>query len=174
MNERPQEFSWNLLGNIALGRPNLGPTTRLEAYRLMQFTLRTVLEHRYGAQEAGELLREAGLIAGRAFAEHVVGKAADLSDYLRKVQSALREYSIGVLRMEEVNLGTGRLVLTIDEDLDCSGLPELSYEVCQYDEGFFAGLLEASTGKAYHVTEVDCWCTGARTCRFVAEVVSQQ
>lgn len=174
MQNRRHGFSWDLLGDIGLGRPNLGPTTRLEAYRLMQFSLRDVLERRFGTEQADGLLREAGLIAGRAFGEHAVGPAADLPEYLRKLQAALQEYGIGILRVEEVDLQTGRVILTVDEDLDCSGLPELSYEVCQYDEGFFAGLFETWFKQPYRVTEVDCWCTGARTCRFVAEVVSCQ
>lgn len=31
------ELSWNLLGDLKLGRPNLGFSARLEVYRLMQF-----------------------------------------------------------------------------------------------------------------------------------------
>ena len=38
-------------------------------------------------------------------------------------------------------------------------------------EGFIAGLFERFTGKTYHVKEIDCWCTGDRTCRFCAELV---
>jgi predicted hydrocarbon binding protein len=60
--------------------------------------------------------------------------------------------------------------MSISEDLDCSGLPELDYEICVYDEGFIAGLLESFTGERFSVKEVDCWCTGDRTCRFVAEI----
>ncbi len=75
---------------------------------------------------------------------------------------------IGILRVEEEDLANGRLVLTVSEDLDCSGLPELSYEFCTYDEGFLAALLESFTGKPFQVKEVDCWCTGDRTCRFPA------
>jgi predicted hydrocarbon binding protein len=77
---------------------------------------------------------------------------------------------IGVLRVEEADLENGRLVLTVSEDLDCSGLPELSYEVCTYDEGFIAALLERFSGKKFKVKEIDCWCTGDRTCRFLATV----
>ena len=58
------------------------------------------------------------------------------------------------------------MTITISEDLDCSGLPELDYEVCKYDEGFIAALLESFTGKSFQVKEIDCWCTGDRTCRF--------
>jgi predicted hydrocarbon binding protein len=77
---------------------------------------------------------------------------------------------IGVLRVEEEDLAHGRLVLTVSEDLDCSGLPELSYEICTYDEGFISALLERFSGKKFKVKEIDCWCTGDRTCRFLATV----
>jgi len=40
-----------------------------------------------------------------------------------------------------------------------------------YDEGFIAGLLESFAGAPFKVKEVDCWCTGDRTCRFTAEMV---
>ena len=65
----------------------------------------------------------------------------------------------------------GELVLTISEDLDCSGLPELDYEICTYDEGFIASLLEGFSGTAFNVKEIDCWCTGDRTCRFTATAI---
>jgi len=56
----------------------------------------------------------------------------------------------------------------VSEDLDCSGLPELDYEICSYDEGFISALLECFSGMKFIVKEVDCWCTGDRTCRFSA------
>jgi len=31
-------------------------------------------------------------------------------------------------------------------------------------------LLESFSGKNFNVREIDCWCTGARTCRFEAKV----
>ena len=57
-------------------------------------------------------------------------------------------------------------MITVSEDLDCSGLPELDYEICVYDEGFIAALLESFSGKPFKVKEVDCWGSGARVCRF--------
>ena len=58
--------------------------------------------------------------------------------------------------------------MTVDEDLDCSGLPDTDEQICVYDEGFIQGILEAFTGKFFDVEEVDCWCAGSRTCRFSA------
>ncbi|MEI6451670.1 MAG: 4-vinyl reductase, partial [Actinomycetes bacterium] len=45
--------------------------------------------------------------------------------------------------------------------------------ICVYDEGFIAALLESYTGRRFVVKEVDCWCTGDRTCRFTAEVAAE-
>jgi predicted hydrocarbon binding protein len=93
-----------------------------------------------------------------------------LDAFVRKIQDLMKEMSIGILRIEKADLENGTLVLTVAEDLDCSGLPELDYEICVYDEGFISGLLESYTGKKFTVKEIDCWCTGDRTCRFRAEV----
>jgi len=73
---------------------------------------------------------------------------------------------IGFLRIEEADLAKSTFTITGSEDLDCSGLPELDYEVCTYDERFIAALLEGCTGRPFTVREIDCWCTGDRTCRY--------
>jgi len=70
--------------------------------------------------------------------------------------------------MEAFNPDDGTIILTVAEDLDCSGLPITNENVCVYDEGFIAGILEAYTGKPYHVREIDCWASGDRVCRFNA------
>lgn len=169
MNERKYAFSWSLLGDLQLGRPNLGPTTRLEVYRLMQYCFRDVLERRLGAGETDRIFYEAGHLAGCQFHKNLMPATSDLNEYLRALQALLRELSMGILRVEEADPETCRFVLTVSEDLDCSGLPELEHEICTYDEGFIAGLLESFSGRKFSVKEVDCWCTGDRTCRFRAE-----
>ena len=166
---RKYEFSWDLIGDIETGRPNLGNYTRLEVYRLMQFTFRDVIEQRYGAEEADRIFYEAGQKAGAAFYKHVIGEVTTLDAFLKRMQDTLHEMNIGILRVEKTDLETGQFVVTISEDLDCSGLPELDFEICTYDEGFIAGLLESFTGTPFRVKEIDCWCTGDRTCRFSAE-----
>jgi uncharacterized protein len=165
---RKYEFSWDLIGDLKKGRPNLGPTTRLEVYRLMQFCLRDVLEKTYGAEAADKLFYDAGYLAGRHFYEQMMGNPADLDGFVKTLQTQLKDLNIGILRIEEHDKETGKIVLTVSEDLDCSGLPELEYEICVYDEGFIAALLENFSGKKYSVKEIDCWCTGDRTCRFLA------
>jgi len=168
--DRKYRFSWDLLGDLEVGRPNLGDLARLEVYRLMQFSFRDVLEQRYGAGAVDEVFYEAGKLAGREFAEHLLTRPDDLGDYVAELQRVLREMGIGVLRVEEADADHGEFVITVSEDLDCSGLPETGDTVCTYDEGFIAALLESYTGRSFRVKEVDCWCTGDRTCRFTAEV----
>jgi predicted hydrocarbon binding protein len=170
---RNYAFRWELLGDLNLGRPNLGPKTSLYAYRLMQFTLRDVLEEALGSEKTDQIFYQAGRLAGQQFYHHALKPASDLKDFLRELQLTLQEWSIGILRLEKVDLEKGEIVLTLSEDLDCSGLPELDTEICVYDEGFLCGLLESFTGLSFRVKEIDCWCTGERTCRFRAEVVPQ-
>lgn len=167
--DRKYAFSWELLGDLELGRPNLGNTTRLEVYRLMQFCFRDVLEARFGTDAADEVFYEAGLLAGREFSEHLLSRPADLGDFVAELQRVLRELGIGVLRVEKADADKGEFVVTVSEDLDCSGLPDTGDTICVYDEGFIAALLESYLGRRFVVKEVDCWCTGDRTCRFTAE-----
>lgn len=151
------------------GRPNLGTKVDLELYRLMHFTLRDVLENRFGRKVTDEVLFAAGKLAGDEFYAHYIEPVADLDEFIKKTQQVLKEKNIGILKIEEDLLDEGKVLLTIDEDLDCSGLPETDYETCIYDEGFISALFEQFTKKKWRAKEIDCWCTGARTCRFIVK-----
>jgi uncharacterized protein len=171
MPDRKYRFSWRLIGDLALGRPNLGPLTRLENYRLMQFTFRDVLEQHFGSEKTDQIFFQAGKLAGTAFYQEFLSQISDFNEFVKSLQSTLKDMMVGILRVEKADMAQGSLVLTVSEDLDCSGLPELHYEICTYDEGFIAGLLENFTGHQFKVKEIDCWCTGDRTCRFTADLI---
>ena len=164
------QFQWKDLGNIEEGRPNLGPSTLVSVYRLMQYTLRDVLITRYGVQTANELLVEAGKVAGAQFSKNMLDLSADFEAFVAQLQKSLRTFNIGILRIEKADISNMDFVLTVSEDLDCSGLPIAGETVCDYDEGFIAGILNAYTGKDFEVKEIDCWATGDRTCRFTARL----
>ncbi|HCC53602.1 MAG TPA: 4-vinyl reductase [Desulfobulbaceae bacterium] len=171
MTDRRYKFSWDLLGDIALGRPNLGASTSLEVYRLMQFTFRDVMEQHLGTEKTNQIFYEAGKLAGTELYKKAFSAIKDFHEFIKSLQKTFRDMGIGIVRVEEADLEKGSFVLTVSEDLDCSGLPELGYEICTYDEGFIAGLLESFTGNPFEVKEIDCWCTGDRTCRFTAEAI---
>ena len=169
---RNYAFTWDLLGDLESGRPNLGNLARIEVYRLMQYTLRDVIESRLGTEETDVVFYEAGKMAGKSFYEHFLAGAKNLAEFTEKLQNVLKEMKIGILRIESIAEDAKKLIFTVDEDLDCSGLPETGYEICVYDEGFIAGILESFTGKGYFVKEIDCWSTGDRKCRFTADVMT--
>ena len=161
------DFTWADLGDISFGRPNLGPDVPVFVYRLAQYTMREVIRRRYGEDMARLLLREAGWIAGREFCRNILNASLDFAAFIVQLQEALKARRIGILRIEKADLEAMSFVITVSEDLDCSGLPVLGTTVCDYDEGFIAGVLQAYTGKHFSAVEVDCWATGDRTCRFV-------
>jgi predicted hydrocarbon binding protein len=159
-------FTWDNLGNINEGRGDLGEEMPVMVYRLMQFTMLDVLTKAYGKEKADEHFRNAGFLAGTEFAQHALDLKAEFNAFLANLQQTLQSLKIGILRMEAFNPDDGSIVLTVGQDLDCSGLPVTNETVCYYDEGFIAGILEAYTGKKYDVREVDCWSNGDRVCRF--------
>ena len=159
-------FSWANLGNIKDGRGNLGEEMPVLVYRLMQFTLLDVLTKEFGREKANYFIREAGRLAGVEFARNVLDLKVDLNTFVANLQKVLEELKVGILRIESINEKTEEIVLTVAEDLDCSGLPITDETVCDYDEGFIAGILNAYTGKPYKVKEIDCWASGDRVCRF--------
>jgi len=161
-------FSWNSLGDIKHGRGDLGEEMPVIVYRLMQFTLLDVLSSDLGIAEANRYFKKAGYLAGTEFSRNVLNLDQDFNSFISHLQGALKMLKIGILRMEFYNPEDGEIVLTVAEDLDCSGLPITNESVCVYDEGFISGILEAYTGKKYNVRETDCWATGDRVCRFKA------
>jgi len=163
---RRYKFDWSLIGDISAGRPTLGNKLDLEAYRLLQFTLRDTLEERYGSETTDKIFYDAGRLAGKKFFERNIAPVSSLDDFVNKTQTLFKENCIGILHIEKADIESGHVMLTVDEDLDCSGLPEADYATCVYDEGFVAALFEAYTQQPWSANEIDCWCTGARTCRF--------
>ncbi|MCL2121217.1 MAG: 4-vinyl reductase [Clostridiales bacterium] len=160
------DFSWENLGDIKTGRGDLGEEMPVLVYRLMQYTMLDVLSKAHSMDTANEYFRQAGFLAGVEFSKHALDKSLDFNAFVANLQNALEDLKIGILRMEAFNPDTGDIVLTVGQDLDCSGLPITNENVCVYDEGFIAGILEDYTGKKYDVREVDCWANGDRVCRF--------
>ena len=160
------EFTWENLGDIREGRGDLGEEMPVLVYRMMQYTMLDVLSRTHGVDGANQYFREAGHLAGWEFAKHTLKLDVDFNTFVADLQKLLADLKIGILRMEEFVPESGSIVLTVGQDLDCSGLPITNENVCIYDEGFIAGILEAYTGIKYVVREVDCWANGDRVCRF--------
>jgi predicted hydrocarbon binding protein len=160
------KFAWEDLGDVEQGRPNLGLTVPVLAYRLLQYTLRDVLITELGVEKANDIIIKAGRLAGAEFCKNLLNMELGFNEFIAQLQRILREQTIGILRIEKADMKNMRFQLTVAEDLDCSGLPFTDEVVCQYDEGFIAGIFEAYTGKPFFAKEIDCWASGDRVCRF--------
>jgi len=161
-----KKFEWKNLGDIKLGRAGLGDDMPVIVYRLMQYTIMDTLNEEFGLEKANYYLRKSGYLAGSEFARNVLNLEQEFNGFISQLQETLKHLKIGILRMEKFNAETGEIVLTVEEDLDCSGLPVTNENVCIYDEGFISGILEAFTKQKYDVREIDCWANGNRVCRF--------
>lgn len=159
-------FTWDSLGNIKEGRGSLGEEVPVLVYRLMQFTLWEALADELGRDQADHYMRKAGKIAGAEFAKNVLNLDASFDDFVANLQKKLQEFKIGILRLESIDTHGKEIIMTVGEDLDCSGMPITDETVCCYDEGFIAAILQVYTGHPYSVREIDCWASGDRTCRF--------
>ena len=154
-------------------RGNLGAELPVMVYRMLEYALREELVQRFDKQTQIEAFRGAGRRAGEYFARNFLDLDQPLDQFVGQLQQKLQEFKIGVLRIEDVDETSGKIILTVSEDADCSGLPVLGETVCNYDEGFLAGVLSLYSGKPYQAIEVDCWATGDRVCRFRAEIVNE-
>ena len=166
VNKDHTTFSWENLGNIKEGRGSLGEEMPVLVYRLMQFTMYDVLNKKCGREQADLIFYESGYLAGSEFARNALDMKLSFDNFVSQLQASLETLKVGILRIESVNSDSGEIILTVGEDLDCSGLPITNETVCIYDEGFIAGILETYTNTGYVVQEIDCWANGDRICRF--------
>ncbi len=155
-------------------RGNLGADVPVLVYRMLEYSLKDALIDRFGKEVQIELFRKAGRTAGEYFARHFLDLSLPLNQFVGELQAKMQEQRIGVLRVEDVDEASGKIMLTVSEDADCSGLPVLGETVCNYDEGFISGILSLYSGKEYEAVEIDCWATGDRVCRFRAAVTDEK
>lgn len=159
-------FTWDKLGNIQEGRCDLGEDVPVLVYRMMEYSMNHVLAQEFGIEKADELIKKAGYVAGCEFAKNALDLDTDFDSFVRQLHQTLIEYKVGILRIEETLDQGAKIILTVAQDLDCSGLEMSNEVICKYDEGFISAILETYTKHVYDVKEVDCWANGARVCRF--------
>ena len=164
-------FSWEGLGDIKGGRENLGEYMPVLFYRLLEYTMLDVLVNEYGPDKASELFFKAGHKAGIALAQNTLDLNKDFDGFVGQLGQVLEDNLLGILKIEEFHREKLSFILTISQDLDCSGLESTGEVVCHYDEGLISGIMEAYTGKKFSVKEVDCWANGNGTCRFRGEAI---
>jgi len=114
-------------------RGNLGEELPVRVYRLLEYSLKEELLRRYGKDEQVEVFRSAGRMAGEYFAKNMLNLDQPMDQFVSELQNKMKELKMGVLRIEDVDEESGKIILTVAEDADCSGLPVLGETVCNYD-----------------------------------------
>lgn len=159
-------FRWSDLGDIELGRPTLGNTTFVTVYRMMKFSLHSSISERFGGKVAQKIFYRAGEMAGKEFCTNMLDKSLDACAFFDLLARKLDEFNIGIMKVEHLDDFNRNYTVTIEEDLDCSGLKNTGETVCGFDEGFIGGVLQEYMGVSFLVKEIDCWAEGAKLCRF--------
>ncbi|ATW23711.1 V4R domain-containing protein [Candidatus Formimonas warabiya] len=166
MSNSLKSFAWKDIGDIAKGRPTMGVKMHVAVYRMFQYSLRNVLENKYGKDAIKHILVEAGRVSGIEFCTHLLDIDLAPPDFFDALKQKMEELGIGLLEVVQADFENLIFILTVSEDLDCSGVPVSGETVCHYDEGLVMGILEKYTGKQFVVKETDCWSTGHWACRF--------
>lgn len=174
--EECSKFDWRFIGDIDFGRPSLGENTSIAIYRLMQYSMKHVLNSKFGKQEANKIIYEAGKTAGFAIFENILSEYKDLEwdDFLVKLEKLLISLKIGILKVEKADLNKFAFMLVVEEDIDCSGLPNIGETICNFDEGFIAAIFSAYWQKEFRAKEIDCWGNGDNVCRFGLNLMSNE
>jgi uncharacterized protein len=166
MEQSELTFQWADLGDIELGRPTLGNTTFVSVYRMLQFSVRTALVNEYGGAAAQRVFYNAGEMAGRELCKNMLDTNVDACEFFSDLSRVLKGFNIGILKLEKIDNLKKKYTVTVEDDLDCSGLPDNQETVCGFDEGFIAGILQEYMGVDFLVKEIDCWSQGQKLCRF--------
>lgn len=135
-------------------------------YRMLEYSMKDELIRRFGKETQIDIFRQAGKKAGEYFAKQFLDISLPLDQFAGSLQRKLQELKIGVLRIEDVNEETGKIIFDRFGGCGLFRASVLGETVCNYDEGFISGILSLYSGKTYEAIEVDCWATGDRVCRF--------
>lgn len=139
-NQKPISFE-QYLQYDENSRSNLGETLPVLVYRMLEYSIKEELIAQFGKEKQIDIFREAGQRSGEYFARHMLNLDQPLNAFISELQAKMQDLKIGVLRIENIDEQSGRIILTVSEDADCSGLPVLGETVCNYEEGFISGIL---------------------------------
>jgi len=83
--------------------------------------LRDLLIREFGVEKTDRIIFEAGKKAGEEYCKNILTEHKDLDGLFADLQRTMRELGIGIFRVESADYEKGSFVVTVAEDLDCSG-----------------------------------------------------
>lgn len=107
------------------------------------------------------MLREVGREIGAQIAGSLNG-SSELDSVINDLSIFWKNNSMGVIEKQK----NDPLVLRIDGNYDCTGVPDVGKPLCALDEGIMEGVLEKTVGGDWKVREFACHGTGQDHCLF--------
>ncbi|MGO5051013.1 hypothetical protein ACTQ6A_00635 [Lachnospiraceae bacterium LCP25S3_G4] len=88
-NKEENKFTWESIGDVMDGRTNLGENMPVYVYRLFQFTIKDELAKRFGNDVTVNIFRNAGELAGKEFASHLLNLELPFNEFVAHLQGVL-------------------------------------------------------------------------------------
>ena len=98
------KFSWEDLGDVTVGRPNLGQSVPVLVYRLFQYTMRDVLITESDVATANDIFIKAGKLAGEHFCRNALNTDLEFNEFIAELQQNTRTDTIFILTAIVLNL----------------------------------------------------------------------
>jgi predicted hydrocarbon binding protein/DNA-binding HxlR family transcriptional regulator len=110
-------------------------------------------------------IHDIGFEIGKALAKDM--GSTNIEDLISEVQEFYELHDLG----EVCVYSFLPLTIIIRDDYDCSDTPEAGRTICLLNEGVVQSILETKTGKAFRVSNDECFGIGNNYCKFVIEPV---
>lgn len=167
-NDREEyHFKWETMGRVKAERPDVGTDVPVIVFRLYAYTLRDSIIKHLDVHKANHILKEAGFNAGVEFYNNVIAVSESTGNFFTDFELHFKGWKLGLLVFDEdVNKDSTEYSVKIYQDLNSSGVEHVSETICEWDEGFIAGVLTTYSKANFYVLETECWASGHEFCRF--------
>ena len=114
------------------------------------------------------MLRETGRSIGPQVTAKLGATNGNLQDIVKELGAFWKKNDMGVIKIQKKK----PLVLKIETNYDCTGVPDVGRPLCALDEGIMEAVFKEITGNVWKVREFVCHGTGHDHCLFTFEKIS--
>ena len=149
-----------------IDRPELGETIPLSVFRIFR---------QFSAQYSIEILGEKGVQTTFSYAGRMLGLdigkqlyTEDLDEYIARVKKYVYDAKIGILKLVESD--SDKMVFQLEECITCAGMPNLGMNICYFEVGLVAGIVETYLKKKVSAFETKCNVNGDNCCEVTVQL----
>jgi predicted hydrocarbon binding protein len=114
------------------------------------------------------MLRETGRSIGPQVTAKLGVTNGNLQNIVKELGTFWKNNDMGVIKIQKKK----PLVLRIESNYDCTGVPDVGRPLCALDEGIMEAVFKERTGNDWKVREFVCHGTGHDHCLFTFEKIS--